>query len=341
MTRIKLRYVQTWFDKRLGRARHVFRRRGFPRVELPGLPGSAEFMAAYQSALAAKCTEIGTDKRSIPGSVSAAIAAYYLSDAWTDLVSEGTRKARRPTLERFRERYGALPLRTMTSSFVGAYLATFKGHARLNIYKTMKAFLVNARMGSLFVDIERPKVKSERIHPWTDAERAQYVAFFPLGTEARLTYAIAFYTGAARSDLAKMGPQHVRDGVVEIKRQKTGVPAKVLIHPDLQAAIDAMPVTGLGTFLVSKTGKPYKPNDLSEQVREWCDQAGLPQCSLHGLRHALGDAMAGDGSTEYEIASVLGHKSPRSALHYSQGADRERMARRAMERRIKGTSEQP
>ena len=50
MSRIRLKYVQAWVDRE-GRAHHYFRRRGFPRVRLPGLPGSADFMAAYQAAL--------------------------------------------------------------------------------------------------------------------------------------------------------------------------------------------------------------------------------------------------------------------------------------------------
>src|SRR3954454_24644115 len=31
--------------------RHYFRRKGYSRVALPGIPGSAEFMAAYNSAM--------------------------------------------------------------------------------------------------------------------------------------------------------------------------------------------------------------------------------------------------------------------------------------------------
>ena len=65
MTRFKLQYVQGWVDDE-GRVHRYFRRRGFPRVRLPGLPGSAEFMAAYQAALEAPFIEIGTAKRSKP-----------------------------------------------------------------------------------------------------------------------------------------------------------------------------------------------------------------------------------------------------------------------------------
>lgn len=50
MTSLRLRYVQALRDSR-GVRRYYFRRAGAPRVTLPGLPGSAEFMAAYQAAL--------------------------------------------------------------------------------------------------------------------------------------------------------------------------------------------------------------------------------------------------------------------------------------------------
>ena len=51
MTKIRLQFVQAFVDRH-GRVRHYFRRRGFKRVSLPGLPGSEGFMAAYQAALA-------------------------------------------------------------------------------------------------------------------------------------------------------------------------------------------------------------------------------------------------------------------------------------------------
>jgi hypothetical protein len=51
MTRIRLRYINEFIDRH-GHVRRYFRRRGGGRpVPLPGLPGSSEFMAAYQAAL--------------------------------------------------------------------------------------------------------------------------------------------------------------------------------------------------------------------------------------------------------------------------------------------------
>jgi hypothetical protein len=73
MTRLRLKYVQAWVD-RDGRVHRYFRRPGYPRVRLPGLPGSVEFMTAYQAALETR-VEIGAAKRSKPGSVSTAPSA--------------------------------------------------------------------------------------------------------------------------------------------------------------------------------------------------------------------------------------------------------------------------
>ena len=44
-------YVQGWIDHRTGRPRFRFRRRGFPRVELPEQIGSPEFVLAHAAAL--------------------------------------------------------------------------------------------------------------------------------------------------------------------------------------------------------------------------------------------------------------------------------------------------
>jgi hypothetical protein len=44
---MRLKFVQSFVDKRSGAVFSYFRRRGHPRIRLPGLPGSREFMEAY------------------------------------------------------------------------------------------------------------------------------------------------------------------------------------------------------------------------------------------------------------------------------------------------------
>jgi hypothetical protein len=103
MTRIKLEYVHEYLDRH-GKLRRYFRRRGFKKIVLPGLPGSSEFNAAYEQALAGLCKQIGVD-RAKPGTVNAAIVGYYTCLAFREL-SASTQLKRRAILERFRNEHG-------------------------------------------------------------------------------------------------------------------------------------------------------------------------------------------------------------------------------------------
>jgi hypothetical protein len=75
MTRIRLPYIHAFRDRH-GKVRHYFRRSGRGRVPLPGLPGSADFMAAYQAALTGVTVpqkQIGA-ARTVAGTVQALVA---------------------------------------------------------------------------------------------------------------------------------------------------------------------------------------------------------------------------------------------------------------------------
>src|SRR5262249_31661418 len=115
MTRIKLEYVHEY--TRRGKPYYYFRRRGFKRVRLPGLPGSAEFMAAYQEALSAsQPKEIGAN-RTKPGTVNAAIVGYYTCLAFRGMASS-TQQHRRAILERFREKHGDKRIGLLPQEFI-------------------------------------------------------------------------------------------------------------------------------------------------------------------------------------------------------------------------------
>ncbi len=104
MTRLPLKYVHGFMDRH-GKPHHYFRRAGFKQVRLPGLPGSSEFMEAYQTALdGAARIEIGAN-RSAAGSVGALVSAYLNSVGFQNLAPE-TQRSVRNILERFREENG-------------------------------------------------------------------------------------------------------------------------------------------------------------------------------------------------------------------------------------------
>ena len=75
--------------------------------------------------------------------------------------------------------------------------------------------------------IKLPKLSVDGWHTWSEGEIAQYELCHPVGSEARLALALALHTGQRRSDLIRMGKQHVRDGKLIVRQQKTGTPLKI------------------------------------------------------------------------------------------------------------------
>src|SRR5215471_7496209 len=98
MTRIRLPYVHEYRDRH-GKLRRYVRRPGSRRVSLPGLPGSPEFMQAYQDAIS------GPVLRRAPkaGTLAALAAEFFSSTEFANLrpSSQATyRLALAPILER-------------------------------------------------------------------------------------------------------------------------------------------------------------------------------------------------------------------------------------------------
>jgi integrase len=330
MTRLHLKYVQSFGGY------HYFRRRGSPRIPLPGIVGSAEFMEAYQQALAAAPVTIGASLRSKPGSVSAAIAGYYGSQAFRAL-APSSQLMRRQILEHFRDDYGTKHFGLMPPKFISLVLDQMAPFAARNWLKAIRAvcqFAVTQGMckSDPTADIKLPRAKAGGHHTWTEDEIAQFEAHHPVGSKAHLALALLLCTAQRRGDVIRMGRQHIRDGVLTVRQEKTGVALRLPVHPVLAAAIEATP-SGNMPFLTTETGKPYKGSNFSLWFRARCTEAGLPmRCTAHGLRKAACRRLAEAGASVNEIAAVSGHRSLNEIARYTRAVDQEKMARSAMAR---------
>jgi integrase len=328
-------FLKVWTDKRTGRRYVQFRKRGYKSVPLPQPIGSDEFWVAYNTALKSR-VEIGAEWRSTAGSVSAALAAYFSSHQWGAL-SVNTQAYRKAILERFRERYGQWPVRQLTENFLIAYLESLRPYAAGNHLTALRGFLTHAKHDAAR-NIKRPTLKSDGIHAWTEEEIAQFEAHHAIGTKARLALALALYTAQRRGDISRMGRQHVRNGMLEVRQEKTGVVLQIPLHTELRAILEATTNEHL-TFLTTRTGTPYHRNDLSLQFRKWCDEAGLPQrCSIHGLRKAAARRLAEAGCSSHEIGAITGHRTLKELERYTRSAEQARLARQAMARQEKKPS---
>jgi integrase len=332
------KYVQAWVDPRDSRAYYYLRRPGFPRVRLPGLPWSPSFMAAYEAAMSGPRTTIGAG-RVKPGSVAAVIAEYFDSQTFFTSKSAGTQRMRRGILERFRAAYGDRPFALLPPEWIERLLDGKPPHAARSWLATLRSlcqFAVKRRYlrADPTANIKLRAIKGDGFHTWTEEEIAQFEAHHPIGTKPRLALALLLYTGQRRSDVVKMGRQHIRDGVLMVKQKKTGKPLAIPVHPHLQAVLDATPSEHL-TLLVTPTGKPYSGNHFTESFREWCDAAGLPQCCKpHGLRKAACRRLAEAGCSANEIMAISGHATMKELIRYTTAADQARLARNAMAKAV-------
>src|SRR5215467_7032410 len=211
------KYVQHWVDDE-GRPHCYFRRRGFPRVPLKGLLWSPSFMAEYEKAMSGARTAIGAG-RVKPGSVAAVVAEYLDSQQFFGSKSAGTQRMRRGILERFRAAYGERPMALLPAEWIEALLDSKPPHAARCWLVTLRSLCQFAlKRGYLRADptrdIKLRAIKSDGFHTWAEDEIAQFEAHHPIGSKPRLGLALLLYTAQRRSDVVRMGRQHINKDCV-------------------------------------------------------------------------------------------------------------------------------
>jgi integrase len=311
-------------------------------MRLPGLPGSAEFMEAYKAALddsPETKIEIGAS-RSVPGTVNAAIVALYKHHAFTKN-KPITKQTDRNILEALRVKHGDKRIGLLEKRHVEAMIAEKAGKpsAQRNLLRVLRLLLdvaVNQRLrrDNPALGIKLGSIKTSGFHSWAEDELRRYEAFHPVGTKARLALALMLYTAQRRSDVVALGPSSLRGGRLHFTQSKTGAEMDIPVAPPLAEVIAATPMVGVKTFLVTEYGRPFTPAGFGNWFRNRCNEAGLPQCSAHGLRKAFLRRMAEAGCSEDFIASISGHTDYREIRKYVQAANKARTATEGMERTL-------
>jgi integrase len=110
--------------------------------------------------------------------------------------------------------------------------------------------------------VTREKVKTTGYKTWSEAEIERFEATHPIGTKARLAFALLLYTGQRRSDVVKMGRQDIHHDVLTVDQGKTDggdeAHLEIPVHPKLREIINATLSAGIKTHFA----KPYRPTIL-------------------------------------------------------------------------------
>lgn len=334
MAKIDLPYIQVFTDRH-GHVRHYFRRAGYPRVPIPGTPGSAAFMTVYGELINAAPAQ--PTIRVQPRSINALIIEYYRSAEFRAL-ADSTKRGYRNHLDRFRAKYGdrgstSIQAHHLESIFHG--MAATPG-AAANLRKRLgRVFRLAVRLGwrsdNPIRETEAPRRKTRGFIPWTEDEIDRFRAHWPSGSRERLALEILLCTGQRRSDARRMGRQHmVGTTHIRIIQQKGGRELVIRIHPRLLAEIEQQPMAM--TFVTTRNGAAFSEAGFSQWFVERAVMAGVMGRSPHGLRKAAGRRLAEAGCTAHEIMSILGHRTLAEAEKYTRDADQSRLADAAMDK---------
>jgi integrase len=323
-----------------GKVYFYFRRHG-KRTALPGAYGSPEFLETYWALRSGKAgkIEIGAE-RTKPGTVNAAIVAFYKHHTFTKN-KPITQQTDRNILEAFRKHHGDKPIARLEQHHIEAMIGERAGKpsAQRNLLRVLRVLLdvaIKLKMcrNNPARGIKLDAIRTSGYHSWTESELRRYEEHHQVGTKARLALDLLLYTACRRQDVVNLGPGNLRNGRLTYTASKNNAEMDIPVAEPLAATIADTPMIGVKTYLVTDYGKPFTAPGFGNWFRDRCNEAGLPQCSAHGLRKAFLRRMAEAGCSEDFIASISGHKDMREIRTYVQAANKARMATDGMARTL-------
>jgi integrase len=321
-------------ETRAGRTRLYYRVGKGPRIRLPDDVASKAFREAYAAALAGGPPRPAGRDGPVHG-LKWLVARYMESASWSSLAA-GTRGARGNIFRRVIEdaqnpdyrdidtaaMRHAMERRKNTPAQAAALLKALRGLFRWAV--------VNGHVEhDPTAGVSAPRCRSDGFAPWTMDDWRRFCARWPAGTMPRKAAELMLYTGLRRSDLVRIGRQHVKDGVLTIRTVKTGA----IVSAELPVHLVAMLAdTENLHFVTGAHGGPFTPESFGNWFRDRCNEAGLPDRSAHGIRKLSATLAANAGATTHELMAQYGWSTTTQAETYTRGADRAALGLKASRR---------
>jgi integrase len=305
------------------------RREHGARIRIRGGFDSPEFWAEYRSALEGAPIASKAPKSQ---TLEWAIDRYRDGSQWSGY-SVATRRQHEAIFHNVIATAGTELLSRITAATIvaGRERRAATPHSANNFLKAMRGFFKWAAGDGKLVAVDPTRgvrlLKGANddvgFHTWTEEEVERFEARWPLGTRERLAFDILLYTGFRRGDAVRLGRQHVRDGVISLRTEKTGDTVTIPVLAPLAASLAATP-TGDLTFLTTGYGRAFVKEGFGNWFREACTTAKCPG-SAHGLRKAGAVRAAENGATVPQLMAIFGWTTEKMAALYTRAADRKRL----------------
>jgi integrase len=288
---------------------------------LNGEPGTPEFVASYNAAVASKAP--------LPeGTLASVLRGYQASPDFLDL-RERTRRDYLDKIKLIEAEYRDFPLAALSDRRTrGVFLAWRDGLAAKSRRQADYAWQVLALMLAWALDrgmvTANPCTKGGRVYSgsrvdkiWSADAEAAFLASAP--AHLHLPLLLALWTGQRQGDLLRL-PWSAYDGTrIKLRQSKTGMPVAIRAGAPLKAALDAATKHG-PLILTNSRRRPWTSHAFQAAWGGAAKTAGIIGLTFHDLRGTAVTRLAIVGCTEAEIAAITGHslRDVRSILdaHY-------------------------
>lgn len=339
---IDLPYLVVDTDRH-GNARLYVRKDG-RKIRIREQRGTAEFATAYAAAIESLAVPKAAGRAYAAGSFGWLASRYFASKEFQGL-DAGSQTTRRRVIESCLQE----PMRPGSKDLIRDCPARLIGPKHIKMLRDRKGELLGAAnnrlkyLSAMFGwaieaelaetnpvrDTRKKQYSSEGFYTWSVEDVQKFEAFYPIGTKARLAFGLLLFLGLRRSDMVRLGRQHEEDGGIRLAPKKTLKKRKTKtwkpILPVLRHIIDNSP-TGDLTYLTTTHGLAFSAKGFGERMRKWCDKAGLPDCTSHGLRKAGATIAAENGATVPQLMALYDWTTPAQAMEYVRAADQKKMA---------------
>jgi integrase len=277
---------------------------------LRGEPGTPEFVASYNDAIAHKVTPP-------TGVLLALLFRFQESAEFQYGISERTRRDYIKQIKRIERDFGDFPIKALDDPRSRSVFLEWRDKlAQTSLrqadygYGTLARILSWAHNRGLIT--KNPCAKSgklyhgTRIHEiWTDEDVALFLRTAP--PHLRLAMLLAINTGQREGDLLRL-PWSAYDGtMIKLRQRKTGSYVPIPVTAELKAALDAAPKR-CPIILTNSDNKPWSESGFQGAWGKAMMRAGIRGLTFHDLRGTAVVTLARAGCTEVEIYSITGHK---------------------------------
>jgi integrase len=277
---------------------------------LRGKPGTPEFIASYNEAVAAKVAP--------PTGVLLALLFRFQESAEFQFgISARTRRDYIKQIRRIEKAFGDFPIKALDDPRATSIFLEWRDRlAQTSLRQADYAYSTLARVlswalkrrliktnpcasgGKLYQGTRVDKVWTEE-----DVARFQSVA----APYLRLAMLLAINTGQRQGDLLRL-PWSAYDGTaIKLRQSKTGAYVTVPATNELKAGLDAAPRRS-PIILTNSDGKPWSESGFQGAWGKATMRAGIRGRTFHDLRGTALVTLARAGCNEVEIYSITGHK---------------------------------